>query len=341
MKKDNPTLKKALEEAARIEIQSLPSENQIIRPYSEKFENQMNGILGKEQTASIRKRPRVKLAALIAAVLVIVLTVGTVGATDGFKIFSPEWREMYIESMKTAKESAAKADGVEEFEKELAEADDYFINLARENEKGDIEILFDYDTAYDINVTAEKDGYLFKVDKLIKGRYKRDKVISGNPIKGTAVYETIVDEDYFLITEISRADGKKFTEEDNLAYYEAIVIADYNPSCTQSIARTGPFLSDQDEYRILEVKKIADAAIPFANHDFGWVLTDIPNDMGGLIEYENYYLDEDGLPAFREQPEGTNLIIKFNIDKSLADEEAAKAYAEENNWSVGLQYWKK
>lgn len=80
MKKDNPMLKKALEEAARIEIQSLPSENQVIRPYSEKFENQMNGILGKEQTANIRKRPRVKLAALIAAVLVLVLTIGTVGA---------------------------------------------------------------------------------------------------------------------------------------------------------------------------------------------------------------------------------------------------------------------
>ena len=34
-------------------------------------------------------------------------------------------------------------------------------------------------------------------------------------------------------------------------------------------------------------------------------------------------------------------IIKFNIDPSLADEKVAKAYAEENNWNVGLQYWEK
>lgn len=341
MKKINGTLKEAFKEAAQLELDTLPKENQIIRPYSQKFESQMNNMLDVGTATGTRKRPRVKIAALIAAVLMVVLTVGTVGATDGFRIFSAEWREMYIESIKTAKENAVKTDGVEEFEKELAQADKSLINLGIDDEYADKDILFDYDSAYDINVTAEKDGYLFKVDKLIKGRYKRDKVISGNPIKGTAVYETIVDEDYFLVTEISRADGEKFTEDTLTGFYDAIVIADYNPFCTQSIAHSGPFLSDQDEYRILEVKKIDDVAILFANHDFGWVLTEFTNDTGGLIEYENYYLDEDGLPVLREQMEGTNLVVKFNIDKSLADEEAAKAYAEENNWSVGLQYWKK
>lgn len=335
MKKDNPMLKKALEEAARQEMTSLPEERQIIRPYSDKFEKDMQTLLGAKDTAVTRKKPRVKVAALIAAVLMIVLMVGTVGATDGFKIFSPEWREMYIDSMKTAKENAAKTEGVEEFEKELAEADESLINLGC---KGDDDaILFDLDSAYNINVTAEKDGYLFKVDKIIKGRYIRNKVISGNPIKGTAVYEKIVDEDYFLVTEISRADGKKLTK----AFYESVVIADYNPFKTQSIAHSGPFLSEQDEYRLIDVSKIDDEAIPFANHDFAWVIIDHYNDMGGLLDYYDYYIDEDGLPAFREEPEGTNIIIKFNIDPSLADEKAAEAYAEENNWNVGLQYWAK
>ena len=41
MKKDNPMLKKALEEAARQELASLPEERQIIRPYSDKFEKDM------------------------------------------------------------------------------------------------------------------------------------------------------------------------------------------------------------------------------------------------------------------------------------------------------------
>ena len=334
MKKDNPMLKKALEEAARQEMTSLPEERQIIRPYSDKFEKDMQTLLGAKDTAVTRKKPRVKVAALIAAVLMIVLMVGTVGATDGFKIFSPEWREMYIDSMKTAKENATKADGVEEFEKELAQADKSLVNLGIDDES---DILFDYDSVYDINVTAEKDGYLFKVDKIIKGRYIRNKVISGNPIKGTAVYEKIVDEDYFLVTEISRADGKKLTK----AFYESVVIADYNPFKTQSIAHSGPFLSEQDEYRLIDVSKIDDEAIPFANHDFAWVIIDHDNDMGGLLDYYDYYIDEDGLPAFREEPEGTNIIIKFNIDPSLADEKVAKAYAEENNWNVGLQYWEK
>ena len=337
MKKNNDVLKDALREAAQIELDTLPKENQVIRPYSDKFEKDMHSLLYNEDTAVIRKRPRVKIAALIAAVLVVVLTAGIVGATDGFKIFSPEWREMYIDSMQTAKENAAKADGVEEFEKELAQADKSLINLGIDDEYSDKEILFDYDSAYDINVTAEKDGYLFKVDKIIKGRYIRNKVISGNPIKGTAVYEKIVDEDYFLVTEISRVDGEKLTK----AFYESIVIAGYDPSNTQIIAHSGPFLSNQDEYKLVDVRKIDDEAIPFANHDFGWVLTEIPNDMGGLIEYYDYYIDEDGLPAFREEPEGTNIIIKFNIDPSLADEKVAEAYAEENNWNVGLQYWAK
>ena len=80
MKKDNPMLKKALEEAARQELSSLPEERQIIRPYSDKFEKDMQTLLGKADTAETRKRPRVRVAALIAAVLVVVLTVGTVGA---------------------------------------------------------------------------------------------------------------------------------------------------------------------------------------------------------------------------------------------------------------------
>ena len=338
MKKDNPMLKKALEEAARQELKSLPEEKQIIRPYSDKFEKDMQTLLGNKDSAVIRKSPRVKVAALIVAVLVVVLTAGVVSATDGFKIFSPEWREMYIESMQTAKENAAKTDGVEEFEKELAQADKPLVNLGIDDEYASTDILFDYDSVYDINVTAEKDGYLFKVDKIIKGRYIRNKVISGNPIKGTAVYEKIVDEDYFLVTEISRTDGKKLTK----AFYESVVIADYNPFRTQSITHSGPFLSEQDEYRLIDVSKIDDEAIPFANHDFAWVITDHDNDdMGGLLDYYNYYIDEDGLPAFREEPEGTNIIIKFNIDPSLADEKVAKAYAEENNWNVGLQYWEK
>ena len=81
MKKDNPMLKNALEEAARQELASLPEERQIIRPYSDKFEKDMHSILGVGTPAVKHKRPRVRVAALIAAVLVICLTLTAGAAT--------------------------------------------------------------------------------------------------------------------------------------------------------------------------------------------------------------------------------------------------------------------
>ena len=79
MKKDNPMLKKALEEAARQELASLPEERQIIRPYSDKFEKEMSSLIDARTPAVTRKKPRIKVAALIAAVLVICLSL-TAGA---------------------------------------------------------------------------------------------------------------------------------------------------------------------------------------------------------------------------------------------------------------------
>ncbi|MBQ4348912.1 MAG: hypothetical protein IJC79_04765 [Clostridia bacterium] len=76
MKKNNDMLKKALEEAAGIELRNLPEEKQIIRPYSDKFQKEMNTLFENEktQTAYIRRRPKVKLAALVAAVIVLCLS---------------------------------------------------------------------------------------------------------------------------------------------------------------------------------------------------------------------------------------------------------------------------
>ena len=61
MKKDNPMLKKALEEAARQELKSLPEERQVIRPYSDKFESEMQILLSgfwvDTQKDDITKKP--------------------------------------------------------------------------------------------------------------------------------------------------------------------------------------------------------------------------------------------------------------------------------------------
>ncbi len=105
MKKRNDTLKKALEEAARIELRNLPEEKQIIRPYSDKFQKEMNTLFESEnaQTAYVRRRPRVRLAALIAAVIVLCFAV-TAGAameilgtgTMDFKVEGAETNNVMI-----------------------------------------------------------------------------------------------------------------------------------------------------------------------------------------------------------------------------------------------------
>ena len=332
MKKDNPMLKKALEEAARIEIQSLPSENQIIRPYSEKFENQMNGILGKEQTANIRKRPRVKLAALIAAVLVVCMTL-TAGAA-GFRIFSPEWRE----SLQEAASNATYSDEIAEFDEAFAKSDDYFANLTRETE-GASPLLLDYDDAYDIGITTEKDGYTFKIDKIVSGQKKNNKVVNGSIFDGTAEFQWCVEDGYYLITEVTRTDGKNLTEEDKNIWFDmSVVVAGFNPMSTQGSLRGGYGIGEVEDDRWCLVTEVTDA-MKFAEHDYGLVITG--NEDSHMIDYETVYIDENGLPAFRDHVEGTNLVVKFNIDKKFADEKAAEAYAEEYGWNIGLDLYKK
>ena len=334
MKKDNPMLKKALEEAARQELKSLPEEKQIIRPYSDKFEKDMQTLLADEDTAVIRKRPRVKVAALIAAVLVVCLSL-TAGATNVLKIFSPEWRE----SIQEAVNNATYSDEIAEFDEAFAKADDYFANLSRDTEGAD-DLLLNYDDAYDIGITTEKDGYTFKIDKIVSGQRKCNKVVNGSIFDGTAEFQWCVEDDYYLITEVTRTDGENLTEEDKNIWFDmSVVVAGFNPTSTQGSLRGGYGIGEVEDDRWCLVTEVTDAMI-FAGYDLGLMV--IGNDeVGGIVTYDEVYLDENGLPAFRDNIEGTNLVIKFNIDEKFADDKAAKAFAEEYGWNIGLDHYKK
>lgn len=334
MKKDNPMLKKALEEAARQELASLPEERQIIRPYSDKFEKDMHSILGVGTPAEKRKRPRVRVAALIAAVIVVCLSL-TAGASNVLKIFSPEWRE----SIQEAANNATYSDEVAEFDEAFAKADDYFANLSRDTEGAD-ELLLNYDDAYDIGITTEKDGYTFKIDKIVIGQRKSNKVINGSIFDGTAEFQWCVEEGYYLITEVTRTDGKNLTEEDKNIWFDmSVVVAGFNPTSTQGSLRGGYGIGDVEEDRWCMVTEVTNAMM-FAGYDLGLMI--IGNqDIGGIITYDEVYLDENGLPVFRDNIEGTNLVMKFNIDEKFADDKAAKAFAEEYGWNIGLEHYKK
>ena len=224
------------------------------------------------------------------------------------------------------------------FDEAFAKADDYFANLSRDTEGAD-ELLLNYDDAYDIGITTEKDGYTFKIDKIVSGQRKCNKVINGSIFDGTAEFQWCVEEGYYLITEVTRTDGKNLTEEDKNIWFDmSVVVAGFNPTSTQGSLRGGYGIGDVEEDRWCMVTEVTNAMM-FAGYDLGLVI--IGNqDIGGIV-YDEVYLDENGLPAFRDNVEGTNLVMKFNIDEKFADDKAAKAYAEEYGWNIGLDLYKK
>ena len=332
MKKNNDVLKDALRQAAQLELDTLPKENQIIRPYSDKFEKDMSSLLSESTSAETRKRPRVRVAALIAAVLVVCMTL-TVGAA-GFRIFSPDWRE----SIQEAAKNATYSDEVAEFDEAFAKADDYFANLTRETEGAD-NLLLDYSESYDIDVTAEKDGYKFYVDRIVKGYYKTNKVVNGSISKGDVEFRWVVEEGYFLITEVSRTDGKKLTADgEDVWFNDSLVVAGYNPGRIQACLRGGYGIGEREDYVVYNVMEITDALV-FAEHDFGLVFTSNEDCM--MIDYETVYIDENGLPAFRDNVDCTNLVVKFNIDKKFADEVKVQACVKEYDLDRNLDLYKK
>lgn len=324
MKKENTTLKKALEEASKIELEALPEEKQIIRPYSDKFQKEMNTLIGKEETAVIRKKPRVKLAAIIAAVLIVCLA-GTAGAANLIRLWSPEWHEQIKENVM----NAATSEETLAFDEAISKSDDLFAKSCVAQDD-DAKVLLDYSEAYKVDVTDEKDGYKFYLDSVVKAQTKRMRRVSGSYADASAEFAYVIEDDYYLIAEISRLDGKAITE-DEISFQTDPVVADFNPN------RTSACLMDIEKHvyedgKIYCAVKITEAMI-FADHRLGVAFKDMDNiDNTCYLESTIAYVDTDGLPEFKDSVEGTNIIVGFNIDEKFADKEAAEEYAEKYLW---------
>lgn len=80
MKKKNEMLKAAFEEAARAELERLPDENRVIRPYSENFRSKMDTLLTQEMTEGKKKSFRFGKIAAVAAVIAAVMCTFTASA---------------------------------------------------------------------------------------------------------------------------------------------------------------------------------------------------------------------------------------------------------------------
>lgn len=80
MKKKNEMLKAAFEEAARAELERLPDENRVIRPYSENFRSKMDTLLAQEMSEERKKSFRFGKIAAVAAVIAAVMCTFTASA---------------------------------------------------------------------------------------------------------------------------------------------------------------------------------------------------------------------------------------------------------------------
>ena len=81
---NNDVLRRAFEEAAKKEISELPSEEDIVRPYSKKFNKKMEDLfddVGQDRQITVRTK-RFRLSALIAAVLMCLVLMITASAAD-------------------------------------------------------------------------------------------------------------------------------------------------------------------------------------------------------------------------------------------------------------------
>ncbi len=68
----NKTLRQAFEEAEKKELEALPTEDRIIRPYSQEFTKAMDELLHPKNETHVRKK-KIKWPALIAAIIVTVI----------------------------------------------------------------------------------------------------------------------------------------------------------------------------------------------------------------------------------------------------------------------------
>lgn len=80
MKKKNEMLKAAFEEAASKELEQLPAEDKVIRPYSPDFRNRMNKLLNAENKTDKKQTVRFSKVAVIAAVIAMMMCTFTASA---------------------------------------------------------------------------------------------------------------------------------------------------------------------------------------------------------------------------------------------------------------------
>ena len=325
--KRNPLLRKAFEEAAKVEID-------ILADAENDTGSNLVGIktlFDSSQVSKNRKSFNRTVIFIVAAVIVMAfLTVGAFGIVEKLgkqHIFSSAWRDSIKENIVETSNGMS----VEEFDAELERSTDPFVVAGRES--GSVNrFLLDYTQSVEYNnVIDEDEGYRFKLTSVTKAKQKRRHKTGGNISDGTAVYEWQVNEGYYAIVEVSRSDGERLMQEDKSTHLNLqwnFILAGYTPSITNLHFKGGAIYSYTDDYKIYFAIEITEM-IPFAKTDLALIAIgfDWENDSRD-INNDTLYADADGNLALVNEDEYLGVMLRFELPEKYAsnDEYYAEKY---------------
>lgn len=325
MENKNTKLKQAFEQIEKQTLADLPKEEQVVRAYSDSFNERMTDLLNgtDKNTDNTAKHRRIRWSVLVAAVLMCVLTVSVV-AGEMIPVFSDKWRERTIENI----QSADVGDNVEEFDAQYEKSTDLFSVVGREQEIGGGYIILDYSKSIEYDDVSEKDeDYRFELKSITEGRKKHLVMTGGRISDGSATYEWRVSDAYFAIIEISRCDGKELTseEKDCIDFSWNYLIAGYSPSLTNLHFRGRECIRRYDDNKIYYAVEITEM-IPFAKNDFALMAVDIFDYDDRDVNKDTLYADEEGNLELVNDDEYFVVLLRFKVPDEYASED--EHYAE-------------
>lgn len=331
MENKNTKLKQAFEQIEKQTLADLPKEEQVVRAYSDSFNERMTDILNgtDKNTDNTAKHRRIRWSVLVAAVLMCVLTVSVV-AGEMIPVFSEKWRERMAENIS----NAAVGEGVEEFDAEYEKSTDPFSVVGRERADGAFDyIILDYSKSIKYeDIAREDEEYRFELKSITEGRRKHMVHTGGKWSDGSAKFETVVSDGYYAIIEISRCDGKALTYEEKegalIDYEWSYLIEGYSPSLTNCHFRgKGAVVRCYDDYKVSYAVEITEM-IPFARNDLALAAIDI--NAHRETNKDTIYADEDGKLELVNEDEYFGVLLRFSVPDEYAsdDEHYAEKYFE-------------
>ena len=332
----NPLLRRAFEEAAKTELEELVKNSNSMKGRADIQSNKISdGNQSDKKKINLKRVWPVLLSAVIAMTLLAVVASGAALILGKEYIFSKEWRERTAEGIIS---SADTYDSVA-FDEEIKNSRDKFSVASLESEGG-ADIILDYGESTEYtDVTAEDEGYSFKLQSVTKAKKKHRVIVSGSISDATAEYEWKVSDSYFAIIEIKRSDGGRLTDEDKDAVSRmkwSCLIMGYSPSMTSIAFRGNTVIRCYDEYGVYYAVEITEM-MPFAGNTFGLTLFEADYEP----DTSTVRADEEGNMELKNEDEFFGVLLKFSVDVSFADESYVSCYFADKGLSQPARWFER